>query len=183
MKMNISHRSITQRSKFCLFGTFCCPRIPVSFLFAISAQTHTRKIQYTSHSILLCLLINRTESRIDCFVINTSPIRSDIEFISRKYWEVLTYSLRSSILNDLNVLQDFLNTSTQVLQAVTIVDEQYIDESALKYERITNELPAVIFNFSLPASAQNSIYRCSLYFVYRTTILLSIRHFNSIRFM
>lgn len=92
------------------------------------------------------MLLSRTESRIDCFVINTSPIRSDIEFISRKYWEVLTYSLRSSILKDLNQLQDFLNTSSHVLQTVTMIDEQYIEESALKCEQIINELPAVMIN-------------------------------------
>ena len=84
-----------------------------------------------------------TESRIDCFVINTSPIRSDIEFISRKYWETLTYSLRSSILKDLTTLQDFLNRSSQVLQTVTVTDEQYIEESALKCEQIVGELTSV----------------------------------------
>lgn len=85
----------------------------------------------------------RTESRIDCFVINTSPLRSDIEFISRKYWETLTYSLRSSILKDMTTLQDFLNTSSQVLQTVTVMEEQYIEDSALKCERIVNELSTV----------------------------------------
>lgn len=88
----------------------------------------------------------RTESRIDCFVINTSPLRSDIEFISRKYWETLTYSLRSSILKDMTMLQDFLNTSTQTLQSVTITEEQYIDESSTKCEQIITDLPTVFAN-------------------------------------
>lgn len=86
---------------------------------------------------------SRTESRIDCFVINTSPLRSDIEFISRKYWETLTYSLRTSILKDMTTLQDFLNTSTQVLQSVAVMEEQYIEESAVKCEQIVSELPTV----------------------------------------
>lgn len=76
-------------------------------------------------------------------MINTSPIRSDIEFISRKYWETLTYSLRSSILKDLTTLQDFLNRSSQVLQSVTVMEEQYIEESALKCEQIIGEVPTV----------------------------------------
>lgn len=87
-----------------------------------------------------------TESRIDCFVINTSPIRSDIEFISRKFWETLTYSLRASILKDLTVLQDFLNTSSQVLQTVTATEEQHIEESAVKCEQIVRELSTVILD-------------------------------------
>lgn len=85
----------------------------------------------------------RTESRIDCFVINTSPLRSDIEFISRKYWETLTYSLRSSILKDMTQLQDFLNTSTQALQSVTTSEEQYIDDASTKCEQIVTDLVAV----------------------------------------
>lgn len=84
-----------------------------------------------------------TESRIDCFLINTSPIRSDIEFISRKYWETLTYSLRSSILKDLTMLQDFLNRSSQVLQTVSVMEEQYVEESAMKCEQIISELSTV----------------------------------------
>lgn len=91
----------------------------------------------------LALSFFRTESRIDCFVINTSPLRSDIEFISRKYWETLTYSLRTSILKDMTTLQDFLNTSTQVLQSVAVMEEQYIEESAVKCEQIVSELPTV----------------------------------------
>lgn len=85
---------------------------------------------------------NSSESRIDCFVINTSPLRSDIEFISRKYWEILTYSLRSSILKDINELQDFLNTSLKVLQSVPIVDLD-VDEAGGQYQRILSEIPNV----------------------------------------
>ena len=76
-----------------------------------------------------------------------SPLRSDIEFISRKYWETLSNSLRVSILNDVSVLQDFLNTSLQVLQNVPL-DEAGIAEAGAKYERIMTELPKVIFDLN-----------------------------------
>lgn len=50
----------------------------------------------------------------------------------------------------MTTLQDFLNTSTQVLQSVTVMEEQYIEESAIKCERIVNELSmVVIFNILL----------------------------------
>lgn len=45
----------------------------------------------------------------------------------------------------MTTLQDFLNTSTQVLQSVTITEEQYIEESAVKCEQIVTELPTVTF--------------------------------------
>lgn len=89
------------------------------------------------------MLIFSTESCIDCFVINTSPIRSDIEFISRKYWEILSGSLRLSILKDITTLQDFLNTSLQILQNVPSMDEDYIEEAGQKCERIINDMPNV----------------------------------------
>lgn len=40
-------------------------------------------------------------------------------------------------------LQDFLNTSTQALQSVAIMEEQYIDDASTKYEQIVTDLVAV----------------------------------------
>lgn len=79
-------------------------------------------------------------------MINLVPLKSDIEFISRKYWETLANSLRTSILNDVSVLQDFLNSSLQVLQNVPL-DEAGIAEAGAKYERIRTELPKVSAHF------------------------------------
>lgn len=88
---------------------------------------------------MVCLIFS-SESRLDCFVINLSPLRTDIEFISRKYWETLSNSLRISILKDVSVMQDFLQTSLQVLQNLPL-DELGIAEAGAKYERIMTELP------------------------------------------
>lgn len=88
--------------------------------------------------------LQKTEEKLDCFVINLSPLRSDIEFISRRYWESLTYSLRASILEDIDVLQEYLTNALQVLQHIPFDEEGIIDASA-KYERITSEHPKVIF--------------------------------------
>lgn len=85
---------------------------------------------------------HRNEDRLDCFVIDLLPLRSDIEFIGRKYWETLVNTLRASILKDISVLQDFLHSSLQVLQNV-ILDETGIAEAGAKYERILIDLPKV----------------------------------------
>jgi len=87
----------------------------------------------------LILCIYSAEERLDCFVINISPLRSDIEFISRTYWEALSFSLRSSILQDISTLQDFVQTSLQVLQNVPM-DETGIAEAGAKYEKIVSEM-------------------------------------------
>lgn len=56
---------------------------------------------------------------------------------------MLTYSLRSSILKDITTLQDFLNTSLQVLQTVPAMEESYIEEAGEKCQRIIAEMPMV----------------------------------------
>ncbi|XP_055916348.1 cytoplasmic dynein 2 heavy chain 1 [Eupeodes corollae] len=86
--------------------------------------------------------LQNSEEQIDCFVINILPLRSDIEFISRRYWEVLSNSLRTSILNDVNMIQEFLQGSMQFLQNVPM-DEATITESGMKYEKMTSELPKI----------------------------------------
>lgn len=87
-------------------------------------------------------ILSRTEERLDCFVINLSPLRSDIEFISRRYWEALVYSLRSSILEDVSVLQEYLTNALQVLQHIPL-DEKGIIETSAKYEKIVADFPKV----------------------------------------
>lgn len=87
--------------------------------------------------------IPSNESRIDCFVINTSPIRSDIEFISRKYWDTLTYSLRASVLKDISTLQDFLHNSSQMLEAMPSIEGNLIEEANDKCNQIVLEIPKV----------------------------------------
>lgn len=86
------------------------------------------------------------ESRINCFVINTSPIRSDIEFISRKYWEVLAYSLRASIHRDVADLQSYLNTSFQFLETSPLAGDIFSEETIEKTNKIVSDFPQVSFD-------------------------------------
>lgn len=83
-----------------------------------------------------------SEETIDCFIINILPLRSDIEFISRRYWEALANSLRTSILNDVTTIQEFLQSTFQFLQNVPM-DESEITESSVKYGKVITELPKV----------------------------------------
>lgn len=83
-------------------------------------------------------------------------MRSDIEFISRKYWETLVNTLRTSILKDISVLQDFLQNSLQVLQNV-VLDESGIAEAGAKYERIITDLPKVCEQTDFILSQYNNL--------------------------
>ncbi|XP_067623203.1 cytoplasmic dynein 2 heavy chain 1-like [Eurosta solidaginis] len=86
--------------------------------------------------------IQNSEESIDCIIINTSTLRSEIELICRRYWEALTNSLRTSIVNDVSVIQEFLQNSLQFLNNVPM-DETSITESSMKYEKMMSELPKV----------------------------------------
>uniref|UniRef100_A0A1I8P5Z9 Dynein heavy chain linker domain-containing protein n=1 Tax=Stomoxys calcitrans TaxID=35570 RepID=A0A1I8P5Z9_STOCA len=95
--------------------------------------------------------IQNNEEAIDCIVIDILPLRSDIEQISRRYWEALSHSLRQSILNDISVIQDFLQNALQFLENVPM-DESSITESGMKYEKIMTELPKVTETLDLVKS-------------------------------
>ncbi|KAH8278084.1 hypothetical protein KR026_009737 [Drosophila bipectinata] len=86
--------------------------------------------------------IQQAEESIDCIVINVLPLRSEIEMISRRYWEALASSLRSSILADVSLIQEFLQSALQFLQNVPM-DEGSISQSGMKYEKIMTELPQI----------------------------------------
>lgn len=86
--------------------------------------------------------LQQSEESIDCIVIDIMPLRSDIEYLSRRYWEALANSLRTSILNDVGSVQEFLQNALQFLQNVPM-DEGSISQSGMKYEKIMSELPQV----------------------------------------
>ncbi|XP_060645040.1 cytoplasmic dynein 2 heavy chain 1 [Drosophila nasuta] len=86
--------------------------------------------------------LQQSEESIDCIVINVLSLRTDIEYLSRRYWEALANSLRTSILNDVSVVQEFLQNALQFLQNVPM-DEGSISQSGMKYEKIMQELPQI----------------------------------------
>ncbi|XP_016964184.1 cytoplasmic dynein 2 heavy chain 1 [Drosophila biarmipes] len=86
--------------------------------------------------------LQQAEESIDCIVINVLPLRSDIEYISRRYWEALANSLRTAILTDVSLIQEFLQGALQFLQNVPM-DEGSISQSGMKYEKIMSELPQI----------------------------------------
>lgn len=84
--------------------------------------------------------IQKSEEKIDCFVVNVGPIRSQIEFLARNYWEILSFTLRSSILEDGSFLHEYISTSLQILQHIPTEEAELISAS-FKYDKILNDLP------------------------------------------
>ncbi|XP_058827016.1 cytoplasmic dynein 2 heavy chain 1-like [Topomyia yanbarensis] len=84
--------------------------------------------------------IQQSEKEIDCLIVNYAPLCSDIDGVSRRYWESLANSLRTSILDNISTLQEYLAYSFQVLQNIP-QDEWGISESSAKYEKIVSDLP------------------------------------------
>ncbi|KFB35182.1 AGAP010790-PA-like protein [Anopheles sinensis] len=84
--------------------------------------------------------VQEREKEIDCLLINYAPLCSDIEALSRRYWEALAGSLRTSILDSIAEIQEYLAYSFNVLQNIP-QDELGIAESSAKYEKIIHDLP------------------------------------------
>uniref|UniRef100_A0A182NV76 Cytoplasmic dynein 2 heavy chain 1 n=1 Tax=Anopheles dirus TaxID=7168 RepID=A0A182NV76_9DIPT len=84
--------------------------------------------------------IQEREKEIDCLLVNYAPLCSDIEALSRRYWEALASSLRTSILDSIAEIQEYLAYSFNVLQNIP-QDELGIAESSAKYEKIIHDLP------------------------------------------
>ncbi|XP_055534643.1 cytoplasmic dynein 2 heavy chain 1 [Wyeomyia smithii] len=84
--------------------------------------------------------IQQSEKEIDCLIVNYAPLCSDLDGLSRRYWEALANSLRTSILDNISTVQEYLTYSFQVLQNIP-QDEWGISESSAKYEKIVSDLP------------------------------------------
>ncbi|KAH8413035.1 hypothetical protein KR009_007595, partial [Drosophila setifemur] len=106
------------------------------------AEDWDRNFRACKHFSQQLAKIQQAEEAIDCIVINVLPLRSEIEYISRRYWEALANSLRSSILADVSLIQEFLQSALQFLQNVPM-DEGSISQSGMKYEKIMSELPQI----------------------------------------
>ena len=83
-------------------------------------------------------------------MVNVAPVRSHIEYIARSFWETLSISLRSSILEENSTLHEYITTSLNVLQHIPS-DENGIISASFKYEKIVEDLPRVRkeLNFTL----------------------------------
>lgn len=75
-------------------------------------------------------------------MVNVAPVRSHIEYIARSFWETLSISLRSSILEDNSMLHEYITQALNVLQHIPN-DETGIISASFKYERIVEDLPRV----------------------------------------
>lgn len=56
------------------------------------------------------------DHKIDCFVVSTAPVRSEIELHNHRYWDALATSLYASIMFDVNTVDKFINESRRALE-------------------------------------------------------------------
>ncbi|EDW77285.2 uncharacterized protein Dwil_GK18215 [Drosophila willistoni] len=107
------------------------------------AEDWDRNFRSCKHFSQQLAKLQQSEESIDCIVINVLPLRSDIEFISRRYWEALANSLRASILTDVDAIQEFLQNALKFLKNVPMDDEGSISQSSMKYDKIMGDLPTI----------------------------------------
>lgn len=53
---------------------------------------------------------------MECFTVTTAPVRSEIELHNNRYWDVLSITLYSSIMMDVNSIEEFISDSKKKLE-------------------------------------------------------------------
>lgn len=77
-------------------------------------------------------------------MIGLSRLRSDLESHNRSYWDQLTSSLKNSIVQDVVVLQNFIDPSTATLTKQSVTLEE-IAESGAMHIHILKQVPEVSY--------------------------------------
>ncbi|CAH0388994.1 unnamed protein product [Bemisia tabaci] len=56
------------------------------------------------------------DKKFECFTVSCAPVLSEIELHNRRFWDVLTVSLQSSILRDVALVESFISESRLLLE-------------------------------------------------------------------
>ena len=54
--------------------------------------------------------------KLQCISINYAPLRSEIELLNRRYWDILMITLQRSIINDIETIEKFTSEATDNLR-------------------------------------------------------------------
>ena len=56
------------------------------------------------------------KDKLQCIIINYAPLRSEIELLNRKYWDILAITLQRSIIGDIEAIENFTTEATDNLR-------------------------------------------------------------------
>ena len=62
------------------------------------------------------------KEKLQCISINYAPLRSEIELLNRRYWDILMITLQRSIINDIETIEKFTSEATDNLRKQVCFD-------------------------------------------------------------
>ncbi|RZF43242.1 hypothetical protein LSTR_LSTR016848 [Laodelphax striatellus] len=99
--------------------------------------------------------LSSSERKVDCIVISVAPVRAEVEMHNRRYWDILSSSLHSSVIQDVNKLENFILESKSSLEKAP-QSLQEVGEINSKFESIS-ESAKNMFTLIESADKKNKI--------------------------
>ena len=86
------------------------------------------------------------KEKLQCISINYAPLRSEIELLNRRYWDILMITLQRSIINDIETIEKFTAEATDNLRKQPQSVEE-IGEANLLHKSYQERTPEMLTLF------------------------------------
>ena len=83
------------------------------------------------------------KEKLQCISINYAPLRSEIELLNRKYWDILMITLQRSVINDIETIEKFTAEATENLRRQPQTVEE-IGEANLLHKTYNEKTPEML---------------------------------------
>ena len=83
------------------------------------------------------------KQKLQCISINFAPLRSEIELLNRKYWDICVITLQRSIINDIETIEKFTSEGSDNLRRQPQTVEE-IGEANLLHKTYQDKTPAML---------------------------------------
>ena len=83
------------------------------------------------------------KQKLQCISINFAPLRSEIELLNRKYWDICVITLQRSIINDIETIEKFTSDGSDNLRRQPQTVEE-IGEANLLHKTYQDKTPAML---------------------------------------
>lgn len=87
--------------------------------------------------------LSRVEEKIECFVVSILPVRAEAEVHNRRYWDILTTSLKDSIKSDAQKIEAFSMEGINILRQQPSTAEE-LSKASIQYSELLKSTPDMV---------------------------------------
>ena len=95
------------------------------------------------------------KEKIDCISVSFAPVRTEVEFLNRKYWDALEATLHRSIVKDIEGIEKFATSAMETLRRQPQTVEG-IGEANQKHNEFDEQTPKMLETFH-KADSKNKV--------------------------